>query len=99
MRQLVAYTDFMVIASGQTSRQTKAIADAVRKDLKEETGVFARRTEGDREGEWILMDYVDVVVHVFTREARDFYRLERLWREAPIEQYEPATGALSADPA
>jgi len=100
MRELVAYTDYMVIASGQTPRQTKAISDAIRQVVKEQTGQFSRRTEGDREGEWILMDYIDVVVHVFTREAREFYRLDRLWREAPIEEYEapdsPAE-ALSAD--
>jgi len=88
MRKLVAYTDYLVIATGQTPRQTKAIAEEIRKAVKEETGVFARRTEGDREGEWVLMDFVDVVAHVFTPQAREFYRLDRLWREAPIEEYE-----------
>ncbi len=100
MRELVAYTDYMVLATGQTPRQTKAIADEVRKLVKEQTGAFARRTEGDREGEWILMDYIDVVVHIFTREAREFYRLDRLWREAPIEEYaadETTAEAVTAD--
>jgi ribosome-associated protein len=89
MRGVVAYTDWLVVATGQTSRQTKAIAEEVRKLVKEETGRFARRTEGEREGEWILLDYLDVVVHVFTPQAREFYRLDRLWREAPQERYEP----------
>lgn len=90
MRGLVAYTDWLVVATGQTPRQTKAIAEEVRKRVKEETGRFARRTEGEREGEWILMDYLDIVVHVFTPQSRDFYRLDRLWREAPQEPFVPA---------
>ncbi len=89
MRGVVSYTDFLVIATGQTPRQAKAIADEVRRRVKEETGSFPRRVEGDREAEWVLMDYVDIVVHVFTPQARDFYRLDRLWREAPNEPYVP----------
>jgi ribosome-associated protein len=89
MRNLVAYTDWLVVATGRTPRQTKAIAEEIRKQIKERTGRFARRTEGDREGEWILLDYLDVVVHVFTPQAREFYRLDRLWREAPQEAYAP----------
>ena len=90
MRGVVAYTDWLVVATGQTSRQTKAIAEEIRKHVKEHTGQFARRTEGDREGEWVLLDYIDVVAHVFTPQSRDFYRLDRLWREAPQERFEPA---------
>ncbi len=89
MRGLVAYTDYLVIATGQTSRQTKAIADEIRKQVKERTGAFARRVEGDREADWVLMDFIDVVVHIFTPEAREFYRLDRLWRQAPQEAFEP----------
>lgn len=87
MRGVVAYTDWLVVVTGQTSRQTKAIAEEVRKRVKEETGRFARRTEGEREGEWVLLDYLDAVVHIFTPQSRDFYRLDRLWREAPQERY------------
>lgn len=87
MRELVAYTDHMIVCTGQTSRQTKAIADEVRRVMKTDHGLLARRVEGDREAEWILMDYIDVVVHIFTPQARDFYRLDRLWNEAPREQY------------
>ena len=83
MRGLVSYTDHLVICSGQTPRQTKAIAQEVRRRLKEDLGIIARRVEGEREGEWILVDFLDIVLHCFTSEARDFYRLERLWREAP----------------
>jgi ribosome-associated protein len=87
MRGIVAYTDWLIVATGQTPRQTKAIAEEIRRRLKEETGRFSRRTEGEREGEWILMDYLDVVVHIFTPQSREFYRLDRLWREAPQERY------------
>ena len=90
MRQLVAYTDHMVVCTGQTPRQTKAISDEVRYQLKTERGLNPRKVEGDREGEWILLDFVDVVVHVFTPQARDFYRLDRLWHEAPRQEYAAA---------
>ena len=87
MRGLVDYTDYLIVCSGQTPRQTKAIADEVKLQMKNEHGVTARKVEGAREGEWVLIDLLDVVVHVFTTEARDFYRLDRLWREAPRQSY------------
>lgn len=87
MRGLVAYTDHMVVCTGQTPRQTKAISQEVRLQLKENHGVLPRKVEGEREGEWVLLDFVDVVVHVFTPQARDFYRLDRLWHEAPRQEY------------
>lgn len=90
MRDLVSYTDYILVCTGQTPRQTKAIAEEVRRDLKQNHGVLPRRVEGEREGEWILVDLLDLVVHVFTPEARDFYRLDRLWREAPRQTYEAA---------
>ena len=90
MRELVSYTDHLVVCTGQTPRQTKAIAEEIRRGLKDDLGLTLRRIEGEREGEWILMDYLDVVVHVFTPQARDFYRLDRLWREAPQRAYEAA---------
>lgn len=90
MRGLVDYTDYMVVCTGNTSRQTKAIADEVRRVLKEDHGIPARRVEGEREAEWILMDYLDIVLHVFTPQAREFYRLDRLWKEAPQETLEAA---------
>lgn len=90
MRGLVTYTDYMIVCTGQTPRQTKGIAEEVRQRLKRDHGVIARRVEGAREGEWILIDLLDLVVHVFTPEARDFYRLDRLWRAAPQQTYEAA---------
>jgi ribosome-associated protein len=86
MRGVVAYTDFLVIATGNTERQTQAIHDAVHRELKdapEDERRRPERVEGMREGRWILMDYLDCVVHVFTPAARDYYRLETLWGEVP----------------
>ena len=82
VREVVGYTDYFVICSGNTERQTKAIHDAIYRALKDE-GVIPRRVEGERQARWILMDYTDCVVHVFTPEARSYYRLEQLWGEAP----------------
>jgi ribosome-associated protein len=82
VRGMVGYTDFFVICSGNTERQTKAIHDAIHESLKAE-GVLPRRVEGSREARWVLMDYLDAVVHIFTPDARSFYRLEQLWGEAP----------------
>jgi ribosome-associated protein len=84
LRGIVSYTDFFVICSGNTERQTKAIRDAIYDQLKHaEDRLLPRRTEGDREARWILLDYLDVIVHIFTPEAREFYRLDQLWGEAP----------------
>jgi ribosome-associated protein len=82
VREIVGYTDFFLICSGNTERQTKAIHDAIHEELKRD-GVLPRRVEGQREARWVLMDYLDCVVHIFTPEARQFYRLEQLWGEAP----------------
>jgi len=83
LRGVLGYTDFFVICSGNTDRQTKAIHDGIHLGLKKRHGILPRRVEGLAEARWILMDYLDVIVHVFTPEAREFYRLEQLWGEAP----------------
>jgi ribosome-associated protein len=86
MRGVVAYTDFLVICTGNTERQTKAIEEAVYRELKDAPGDERRvpqRVEGMPEARWILMDYLDCVVHIFTPAARDYYRLETLWGEVP----------------
>ena len=85
LRGIVSYTDFFVICSGNTERQAKAIHDGIYEELKNRSSerLLPRRTEGDREARWILLDYWDVVVHIFTPEAREYYRLENLWGEAP----------------
>jgi ribosome-associated protein len=86
MREVVSYTDHFVIASGRNPRQTQAIAEEIQQQLKRD-GLVARRIEGMRQGDWILLDYLDVVVHVFTPEARAYYRLEALWGQVPSESY------------
>jgi ribosome-associated protein len=85
MRGVVTYTDFFVICSGNTERQTQAIEDAIYQKLKhrDQIRVVPERVEGRNEGRWILMDYLDCVVHLFTPSARDYYRLEVLWGEVP----------------
>ncbi len=84
MRRVVAYTDFLVIATGNTERQTQAIEDAIYREMKSSgDGRTPERVEGSAEARWILMDYLDCVVHIFTPAARDYYRLETLWGEVP----------------
>jgi ribosome-associated protein len=83
LREVVSYTDFFVICSGNTERQTRAIHEAVHQELKDKDGMLPRRVEGAREARWILVDYLDCVLHVFTPTEREFYRLENLWGEAP----------------
>lgn len=79
---LIVITDYFVIASGTTDRQVKTIVEEVEKALRE-LGRKPVRREGETEGRWVLLDYVDVVVHVFADEERGYYDLERLWRDAP----------------
>jgi ribosome-associated protein len=83
MRHACSYTDFFVIVTGQNPRQTKAIYDEVRERLKHEKGLLPARVTGVESGTWILADYLDVIFHVFTPEARDYYRLEELWGDVP----------------
>ncbi len=83
MRSVCDYTDYFVIATGQNERQTKAIADEVHGVLKKESGITPRSTTGLPEATWIVGDYLDVVLHVFTPETRAFYRLEDLWNDVP----------------
>jgi len=83
LRGVLDYTDFFVIATGTSDRHVKAIHDGIHLTLKHDLGVLPRRVEGLAEARWVLMDYLDVVVHLFIAEVRDFYDLERLWGEAP----------------
>ncbi len=87
MREVVSYTDYFVICSGRNPRQTQGIVDQIHETLKRDQRLMPRRIEGHRQGDWILLDYLDVVVHVFTPEARAFYRLEALWGQVPSETY------------
>ena len=88
MHELVTYTDYLVLCTGRNTRLTRRIAEEVGFRLKTEAGVMPSGTEGATVGDWVLLDYLDFVVHVFTPEAREFYRLDVLWKQAPVETVE-----------
>lgn len=81
VRKLTSITNYMIVASGNSSRQCKAIADNVREKLKEK-GFDIRGTEGEKDGEWVLVDLDDIVVHIMIPASRAYYNLEQLWGEA-----------------
>jgi ribosome-associated protein len=83
MRGLVAYTDFLVVGTARNERQARGIVDEVRTRVKRESGMLPSGVDGGGEAGWTIVDYLDVVLHVFTPEARDRYQLEDLWHEAP----------------
>ena len=83
MRPVCSYTDYFVVCTGQNPRQTKAIYDEVHARLKHDDRILPRSVEGEREATWIVADYLDLVLHVFTPDARGFYRLEELWGDVP----------------
>ncbi|MGH3264712.1 MAG: ribosome silencing factor [Trebonia sp.] len=83
LRGMVGYADYFLICTGRSDRQTRAIHDAIHGGMKADHGLLPRRVEGLTEARWILIDYLDVVVHVFTPETREYYRLEQLWGEVP----------------
>jgi ribosome-associated protein len=83
LRGIAGYTDFFLICSGGSDRQTKAIHDGIHEGMKKEHDTLPRRVEGLSEARWILMDYLDCVVHIFTPDTRDYYRLEQLWGDVP----------------
>jgi ribosome-associated protein len=87
LRGLVSYADYFVIASAETERQTKRVAEEIIEKMIEK-GHRPRTKRLDEGTAWISLDFLDVVVHVFTDEARDYYRLESLWRSAPQEHWE-----------
>ncbi|WP_019881696.1 MULTISPECIES: ribosome silencing factor [unclassified Methylophilus] len=81
VRRMTAVTSYMIVASGNSTRQCKAIADNVREKLKEK-GLEARGVEGEKEGEWVLVDLGDIVVHVMVPTTRAYYNIEQLWTES-----------------
>ncbi len=87
LRGLSSATDYFVIGSGESDAQVRAIADAVTDGL-EEKDVHIYHLEGYQERRWILIDCIDVVIHVFLEELREYYSLERLWGDAPLEAIE-----------
>lgn len=81
VRDLVGYTDYLLIATARNERLAKAIHDEVRTRLKRESGLIPARAEGEDEAQWVLLDYLDCVLHLMIPEMRERYRLERLWGE------------------
>ena len=82
LRQIASFTEFFVIATGNNQRQVQAIADEINEQLKKQLQVRPVRVEGYNSAEWVLLDYGDFIFHIFNGEARDFYDLARLWRDA-----------------
>ena len=94
--KLIGITDYFVVCSGANERQVSSITEEIEKVLRG-AGVKPHRREGEREQRWVLLDYFDLVVHVFHAEEREFYDLERLWKDAPRVEFEPidaATGSV-----
>jgi len=83
MRELVAYTDFLVICTARNERQARAIVDEVRVQVKRDAGLLPGGVDSGGDAGWTIFDYLDCVLHVFTPEARERYALEDLWRDAP----------------
>lgn len=89
VRELIVITDYFLIASGTSDRQVRTIAEEIEASVKAE-GLKPVRREGEREGHWALLDFVDFVAHVFLDSDREFYDLERLWSDAPRVEWEEA---------
>lgn len=82
LREIASFAEFFVLCSGANQRQVQAISDEIEEQLKKQLSQRPVRIEGYRTAEWILMDYGDFIIHIFEKNARDFYDLERLWRDA-----------------
>jgi ribosome-associated protein len=93
---LLAITDYFVICSATSSRQLKTVIEAVEARVRDELGLKPVRREGEADAGWWLLDYVDVVVHVFGEEEREYYDLERLWSDAPRPVWASEGAARSA---
>jgi ribosome-associated protein len=81
--KVCSFTDYFLICSGTSTRHARAISDAILEHLKKEARMAPAHLEGYTQAEWILMDYLDFVIHIFSERAREFYDLERLWKTAP----------------
>jgi ribosome-associated protein len=86
VRGMSSYADYIVLASAESDRQVGAMAEHVHVKLKEEDGLYPSGTEGKETGQWVLLDYAEVVAHMFVNEVRAFYDLEGLWADAPREK-------------
>jgi ribosome-associated protein len=90
MRPVCTYTDYFVVCTGRNPRQAASIWDEVHTRMKQEERLIPTSVDAAREATWIVADYLDVVLHVFTPEAREFYRLEELWDDVPAVEVEVA---------
>jgi ribosome-associated protein len=90
---IIGIAEVFVITSGSNTRQVRTICDEIELALKREDGESPRSVEGLHDASWVLLDYGDLVVHVFLRETRDYYALERLWSDAPRIAWEPSSSA------
>ncbi len=97
LRGVIDYTDYFVICSGGSDRQVKAIHDGIHAGCKAQHGIMPARVEGLPSSQWVLMDYLDVVVHVFVQELREFYALERLWGEVPARELTASAFVAASD--
>ena len=95
VRELIVITDYFVIASGSSDRQVRTLVEEVEKAVRERLDRKPVRREGEDGWQWVLLDYVDAVVHVFANEQREYYDLERLWGDAPRIEWEE-TDAVSS---
>ena len=96
VHDIIVITDFFVICSAGTQRQVRTVIDAVEATLKDDLGVKPLRREGESEAGWWLLDYVDIVVHVFGEEEREYYDLERLWKDAERVGWDEGPKAVSS---
>ena len=82
--EVCSFTDYFVLCTGSTVRMLNALADSVRSTLKKRLGLGVMKVEGDAQSGWILLDYGNVIVHLFSQDLRDYYKLEELWREGKV---------------
>ncbi|WP_165044375.1 MULTISPECIES: ribosome silencing factor [unclassified Adlercreutzia] len=97
VRELIGVTDYFVIATARNDRQVNAIIDEVEEKLRVDGGVKPLHREGTQDGTWALLDYGNIVVHVFQPETREFYRLEDLWNDAPVIDLAAEAGLVDVE--
>ena len=95
LRGISSATDYFLLATGTSDTQVRSISDHVTRELRKE-GTPPAHTEGGREARWVLIDYIDFVVHVFHPEVRSFYQLETLWGDAPRHEFAPDAGLAAS---
>ena len=98
LRGLSDVTDYFLICHGTSDRHVLAITESIEERLRRELGVRPAHVEGRRQGDWVLLDFIDFVAHVFVAEKRDFYRLERLWGDAPRHEFSAEEPERPAEP-